>query len=472
VNDLALLPVIRRWWLALVLGTCVAGLAGYLAASSAQKTWEAQTDMLVGPVNTDVALEASGVLARTYADLAISRPALESALRRTNVDMSLKELEDSVSTTSNQITRLISIHVRSHDPEDAAALANALAARQIRLSNRNPADSTAAIDAFTVRPELSTLSPDLKQKVVDAAETVFGTATAGKLTLVERASVPTDAAAPVIPLLTLLATLGGLLVSGIVVLVLEGRDRRRLDERALADLEPNFLGAVDAPLQKPSEKVAPVESTPDSAEANEYRLLAARLELSGPRGLGNLLVVDSGDGSLAAVVALNLAAAAAQGGRRVLVADVNAGEHGLSRLLKLTDHRGYTDTLEDPALGNGRLAQLLVDRGEGLVVLPRGVHPDDRKLSSDHVDRVLHSMGEHFDLVILSGPSLSRSASALVWSRAADRTVCVLDDQASNADVARRAVHELASVNGRFAGTILGRRVGRFSLRRTMTLTK
>lgn len=460
--------MVRRWWLALFLGSCVAGVVGYIAASQAPKTFEARTNLLVGPINTDVALDASGALARTYADLAISRPALQSAIEDTKAKLSVKELSDATSTTSNAITRIVSISVQNHDPEMAARLANTLAERLIAVANRLPADSTAALDAFAARPELDVLSAGDRLGVVDAARRVFGTSTAGRLHLVERANPPTAAAKPVIPLLTVLAALGGLLVSGLVVLWIEGRQRRKVDEHALAGLGYTFLGAVETPGGRTPAKATAVEDTPDSAEATEYRLLAARLELCDEGGLRNLLVVDSVDGRAAAVVALNLAAAAAQAGRRVLLADVNTGEGGVTSLLGLQGRQGYTNAVDNPAITNGRLAKLMVKRADGLVVLPSGTGKNDRKLSTGNVHRVLARLREQLDVVVLSGPALSRSPSALVWSRAADRTVCVVDERASPAEGVLQAVGDLASVNGRFAGTILARRGSRFRLRRAV----
>ena len=77
------LAVARRWWWTLLVATWVAAMAGLLVATRITPTYEAQAQLLVGPINTDSdTLRASGLLVQTYAltgDLPASRSAVRDA---------------------------------------------------------------------------------------------------------------------------------------------------------------------------------------------------------------------------------------------------------------------------------------------------------------------------------------------------------------------------------------------------------
>ena len=66
-------PIARWWWL-LVIGAVLGALGGIVASEVLPKKYEARVDMLVGPVNTDNGLDASGSLAATYQNLGDQPP--------------------------------------------------------------------------------------------------------------------------------------------------------------------------------------------------------------------------------------------------------------------------------------------------------------------------------------------------------------------------------------------------------------
>src|SRR3954463_3521763 len=123
-----LLPHVRRWWWLLLACSLVGALGAWVVASSATKTYEAEAKLLVGPVSGDYpTLQASGALGRTYAELAHSRRGVADAAHPEGIKLSRKELEDSVSATSNDVTRIVDLQARAQNPETAAKLAGAVA---------------------------------------------------------------------------------------------------------------------------------------------------------------------------------------------------------------------------------------------------------------------------------------------------------------------------------------------------------
>src|SRR5690349_12131765 len=116
--------LLRRWWWVLLIATLLAGAAGYAVASKLPKTYQSTATLLVGPINTDLALDASGSLTATYESLATSEPVLQSAITATGAPLTSTKLGSDVTTTSNTVSRLVTIAVSYRDPVMAAKLAN------------------------------------------------------------------------------------------------------------------------------------------------------------------------------------------------------------------------------------------------------------------------------------------------------------------------------------------------------------
>src|SRR5688572_21189171 len=78
------LSVARRWWWTLLAATATAAIAAFVLVSQIAPTYEARTELLVGPYNSDTdTLGAAGRLVQTYAELVVTEPLLESAIAET-----------------------------------------------------------------------------------------------------------------------------------------------------------------------------------------------------------------------------------------------------------------------------------------------------------------------------------------------------------------------------------------------------
>lgn len=223
MDRVALLPLVARWWWLLALGSLIAGGAGYGAVTTLPKTYQADVRLLVGPINTDVSLNASGALASTYADLVTTRSVLGAAIKATRSELSTTELDGATTVLSNQVTRIVTISVESRDATRASQLANALASRLTSLSTEVDPASEGLLEAFRAQPEYKALPSGIQSRVESAAGRVLGPSVAGRLTVIDPATRPDSAVKPVVPLIVLLSALGGLLTTGIFVLFRESR---------------------------------------------------------------------------------------------------------------------------------------------------------------------------------------------------------------------------------------------------------
>jgi capsular polysaccharide biosynthesis protein len=218
-----LLPLVRRWWWVLLAGAAVAALAALVVASSATKTYEAETKLLVGPVSGDYpTLQASGALGRTYAELAHSRRVVAAAARDAGIKLTRKQLENSVSASSNDVTRIVDLRARHANPETAAKLAGAVARQLMKLRQVAPAQNVDPVDAIMRDPDLEGLTPADLTRVRKATLHVLGSPNAGNLEVIEAPLAPESAVSPRVGLLVMLAAIAGLLVAAVYVLVREG----------------------------------------------------------------------------------------------------------------------------------------------------------------------------------------------------------------------------------------------------------
>ena len=213
------LAIVRRWWWTLIVAAWIAGLTGYLVASTIPPTYEAQAKVLVGPLNTDTdTLRASGLLVQTYAQYVTTREVLTSTIQELGLDLDPADLAESVRVTANDITRILTIRVQADDPTQAASLANTMATELEQLTSSGLS-----------RPE-------------------------GLIQIIEFAEPSATPVAPQVSLIVMLAAFAGVIVAIVVILLLEyfgdtirtGRELGVADRRAAPGHGP---GAVQRPAQ-------------------------------------------------------------------------------------------------------------------------------------------------------------------------------------------------------------------------------
>ena len=131
------LAVAKRWWWTLIVAAWIAGLTGYLVATTIQPTYEAQVKVLVGPLNTDTdTLRASGLLVQTYAQYVTTREVLASTIQELGLDLQPDDLAAATRATANDVTRILTIQVEADDPQQASDLANTVATELEQLTSK------------------------------------------------------------------------------------------------------------------------------------------------------------------------------------------------------------------------------------------------------------------------------------------------------------------------------------------------
>lgn len=149
----------RTWLWFIVLATIVGATVAILATQLVTPTYASRATILVSPMPretqiTNGDLEVTRVAAATLGELATTGPVLERAIRASDVDTDVTSLAKVVTTRVPVGTSLLEIEVTRSNKDQAAELANAIAAVLIDYADPNASNGGSAwqVDAAVVDP--------------------------------------------------------------------------------------------------------------------------------------------------------------------------------------------------------------------------------------------------------------------------------------------------------------------------------
>ncbi len=423
------LAVARRWWWTLLVAVWVAALSGYLVASKITPTYEAQTQLLVGPINTDIdTLRASGQLVQTYASLAVSTPLLDSTVKEVGGGLDPIKLGQNIRTTASDVTRVLQIRVQDSDPARAAQIANTISDELVQLTT-----------GATTRPE-------------------------GQLEVIAAAVAPTTPIAPNVSLIVILAMAAGLIGGLILVVIIEYatdtiRDRGDLARVGVTDV----LATIAAETRVPGRDPLPIAETtaPSSSTAIGFRTLAAKVAFAdADQPNRTILITSTGDGD-SGYVAGNLAAAIDASGHRVVVIDASP-DADLTTTFGLSGRPGLDGATR---AGSNPVASL----GPGPVgvrMLPRGGLGPSSLIAAAKAREILDQLLADADVVVIDGGTIQNAPGALSWAGVAETTLLVVRRGPARRDDVRSAIESLHYVEAAVGGAVLLERPGGRASRR------
>jgi capsular polysaccharide biosynthesis protein len=315
--------IVARSWPLLLAATIVCGALGYLVASNLTPSYRASVELLTGPVNTDFnTLQASGELARTYSELATTRPLLQTVADSTGIEGGADELDDKISATSSTVTRVVTIYATDSDPQRAGDLATKVA-NELRGIQIADADADLrSVDELMRRTELQGFEGATREAVRKAAEAVFSAPSAGVLSVVNPAETPKNQAGPPVALITALAALAGFVIAFLLLWI---RDVARRPVRSEAELAEAAAAPRLATVRVPRGAKAARNVTDrfdDPTIGEGFRLLYANLGVDEHgTDIRSIAVIDVDDHATARAVGAGIAAAAMEAGIRSALID-------------------------------------------------------------------------------------------------------------------------------------------------------
>lgn len=333
--------------------------------------------------------------------------------------------------------------------EDLTAKLLDAEAERLSLINQNAAlNQTLETyrDRASVLPKLAQTQSELERKLAAAQSTyetllnrmqeiqVSENQNVGNARVISKASVPRGASSPGKSLYLMAGGAAGLLLALASALLLDLCDRsiktvqeaKELFGYTLLGLIPAYgkLTASRKSAEQPVPKVFP-RDMPRSEISEAYHMLQANLKFfSSDQEIRVVVVTSSVAKEGKSTIAANLAAAAAQVGRRVLLVDADMRCPEQHHIWDLINSGGLSNVI----VGQQELNTAIQSVMSGLDVLPAGIVPPNplALLDSKRMASLVETFSVTYDLVVLDTPPLVGIVDAAIIGKISDGILMVV----------------------------------------------
>ena len=297
-----------------------------------------------------------------------------------------------------------------------------------------------------------------------------------ELQIVDAAAVPARPAKPNVPLYLAFGVLAGMTLGVVCVFVVDNTDRSiRNPEQIENTTYVPVLGVIpDAALLpgtggKNRLKAQKKDGPKDTAQTDNSRLLSLRnsgvaeafralrtsLLLSQPDDPAKVLMVTSGmaqEGK--SFTSLNLAAALAYNGSKVLLVDADLRRGTLSKVLKQNTGAGLSQVLSG---GTDPEAYRQLHELPGLTFLPAGAPSPcpSELLGSQRMTAMIERWREQYAYVLIDTPPVLPVTDAVVLSPNADAVIVVVRFGVTNQQSIVRTIRALQDVQAKRVGVLV-----------------
>ena len=312
-----------------------------------------------------------------------------------------------------------------------------------------------AEDAYNILQSVLKNYPEVAQFVVGQTE----------LTVVDDSGIPKDTgrASVIRGSVKRGAIIGFAIGVGLVVLYVFSFRTIRSEEELRSLLNITCLGSLPFYQKKQRRNSTRTEiNILNEGENSDYvesmRLIRTRLERQ-MEGKQVLMVTSSISGEGKSTVAANLAIAMARKGKRVVLVDCDLRNPTVSKIFDLKEqYPGLVSILRGQSLLEDNLVQV-TDHGEpiGLTLLPGGEREPRlvEILSSENMQKVIQSLRERADVVILDTPPSAMLVDAMMLVRHVDAIAYVVMSDFARRRYIFQGVEELNNTGAPIVGCIL-----------------
>lgn len=497
-----LLALVRRWWWLLLLGPLVGGLVGYGVSSRVEPVYSSTVMIQVnppqagGPFDPD-ALQSSQTLAMTYHQLIWTRPVLELVVDSLSLPYGVETLEERVSAWTLRGTQLIEVKVSDADAQQAADIANAIAAafgthiaaqsvqlgaptravvdtqlaettdqidqieQQIAALNQSPGSADLA-----VQQQVNTLGTTLVQLQQTSVELLIMQQSmeinaVGAQTQITVAAAAEPATTPDEPRPRVAAAFGtvfGIFVATAAVVVIGYLDNTVRTITSFASLVgAPLIGRIGyQPKLREGNGQLFLVHHPNQEASEAIRLLRANIEFaSSANRITSLAVASPGRGEGKSTVISNLALSMAQAGMRTILIDADLRNPSQHRIFGIGNSLGLSSWLKRTTEPWLELASETTVRN--LLVIPSGPVPSNPAdlLSLGRLRQLLIAIGDSADIVLIDTSPVLDSSDALLVAAEVDGVLLVSQYQRTRLGALRRAAAALRLSSARIVGVVL-----------------
>ena len=500
--------VIWKWLWLVVLAAVVAAISSYFTVNSAPRLYQTKTTIMVGrfiedPDPSGTQFYTSQQLAQTYVQIVRRQPVLQGALDALNLSdkMSWESLAGKVAANLIAGTQLIEIYVTDTNPQRAQALADAVAQELIRQSPSNPsaeqedrrefadeqmvelegkitqakikvAELEAERDATISARQIQNLQSQInsiqdKISYWQSSYAQFLTFLQGGdvnyLTIIEPARLPTFPISPNTMMNVLLAVATAVILAlGAAFLIEHLDDTVKTPEDVERTVTLSTLGGIVRIADEGNTQAPIAAREPRTQVVEAYRALRTNVQFATvERPVQTLIVTSPNPTEGKSTTASNLAVVMAQSGLSTTLVDAdlrrsmlhlkfNLPNAGLTTALLADEDSSVLDFLQETSV-------------ENLRVMTSGSLPPNpaELLGSTRMKRLLKTLEEESDLVILDTPPALAVTDAAILAAQADGIVLVVDAGRTRRNQLKRAVEVLDRTGTPILGVVINRLTAR-----------
>jgi tyrosine-protein kinase len=446
--------IMRSRWKLLVTAVVTCLVAAVAITVVQTKSYQATATVMVSFTGAATindayeAIQAAQQRLSSYAELAGGRTVAQRTIDQLGVPMTADQLVDSTKVQYTPESTLFRLTVSDSDPQQAAALASAMALQFAVL--------VPEVDAGI---PVSQPAGQVLGSGFDAQQTLAG----AKATVVEQPIVPQSPQSPVPARNVALGLLAGVLLGIALALGREATDRTiRSRETLTARSGLPTLAQLPSPdnqdigARRGGGRAKPCDLVFDE----EVRRMRTTLLGSATTPVRSVLVTAPTLDQGATTTALHLALSFTEIDETVLLVEGDPRQPTIAGIVGVDANQGLMDVLAD---------QLTLDDAvrptphAGLWVLasskPTGFQ---RKLSTPSLVTMLEKLSASFDRVVIDGPPALVTADAGIFAAAVDATVLVVRSGQTAAEELDGALENLRPGQANIVGTVLtGARVPR-----------
>lgn len=286
------------------------------------------------------------------------------------------------------------------------------------------------------------------------------------IAIIDRARVPVDQYKPVIVKNVSVATALGLFFGlGIAFLLafLDNTVRTPEELETIAGVANLGLIPKNTPDKNTDglnenglrQRLALISNTQrDHGISEAFRSIRTSLMFSSPNGLPKVVQVTSttpGEGK--STISSNIAAVMADNGLRVALIDADLRKPSLNKLFSVPSAPGLSEILTEQTTK----PPVFKTAVEGLTLIPSGTPPPNpaELLGSSAFDRLLESLGDQYDLIVIDSAPLLGLADSVIISTKVDGVIYAVHAGEVNKDGLREGVKRLRRVQAPIVGAIL-----------------
>lgn len=293
--------------------------------------------------------------------------------------------------------------------------------------------------------------------MVSELETPAGTTTPmATLLVTSAASTTPNPLAPRLYVNLGVALFAGLLVGICLAILREALDRTVRDRAVLEELTGSSVLALVPFESAAKRRPLAIRNGESSTRAESYRYLRTNLGLIGAgSGLQVIVVSSSVAGEGTSTTCVNIAAAIAEAGKKVLVIDGNLRRPRLDEYLHVDGEIGLSNVLTGDMDFDAVLQSS--DSVPGLAILASGEIPANPSalLDQDPLSELMRRAKSRFDVVIVDSPPLLSVSDAALWARRADGAVLVVRHGGVSRGQVTNAVNALHVVQAPLLGVVM-----------------